>query len=96
MRKPRGEITKLSTLFEKYKKLLKAPQGSVIESFREVISELMLIEIPKGKITYSVHTRVLSVNVQGPLKSEIKLRKEEILAHLKGRLGEGSAPHEII
>lgn len=96
MRKPRGEITKLSTLFEKYKKILKAPQGSVIESFREVSSELIGIDIQKSKITYNVHSRVLSVNVQGPLKNEIKLRKEEILSHIKGRLGEASAPTEII
>jgi hypothetical protein len=56
----------------------------------------MEIQIEKSKITYNVHTRVLGVHVQGPLKSEIKLRKEEILSHLKGRLGESSAPTEIL
>jgi hypothetical protein len=96
MRKARGEITKLSTLFDKYKKILKAPQGTVIESFIEVVEELVGIKIEKSRVTYKVHSRVLAVNAQGPLKNEIRLRKEEILAHLKGRLGEQSAPVEIL
>lgn len=96
MRKGRGEITKLSTLFEKYKNILKAPQGVVIDSFREIISELISLDIPKDKISYSVHNRILSVRVAGPLKSEIQLRKKEIITHLKGRLGEHSAPTDIL
>lgn len=96
MRKSRGEITKLSTLFEKYKKILKAPQGSVVSSFCELVFELMTIEIEKTSVTYNVHTRVLHLKVSGPLKSEIKIRKNELLSHLKGRLGEQNAPKEIL
>ena len=96
MRKGRGEIVKLSSLFEKYTKVLKAPQGIVIECFKEVVFELVKLEIPKEKLTYSVHTRVLSVRVSGPLKSEIMLRKKEILNHIKGRIGEQSAPKDIV
>lgn len=96
MRKGRGEITKLSTLFEKYKKTLKAPQGVITDCFIEVVSELVKIDIPKESLKYSVHTRTLSVRVSGPLKSEIQLRKKEILNHMKGRLGEQSAPLEIL
>jgi len=96
MRKGRGEITKLSTLFEKYKKTLKAPQGVVTDCFKEVIAELFSIHIPTQNIKYSVFNKTLSVTVQGPLKSEIRLRKKEILNHMKGRLGEQSAPSEIL
>lgn len=94
---PRGEgIKKLSELFEKYKRTLKAPQGSVIKEFCEVVDELYSISIPKEKVTYNTYTRVLSLTVSGPLKTEVVLHKKEIITHLKGRLGEKSAPKEII
>ncbi len=96
MRKGRGEIVKLSTLFEKYTKTLRAPQGIVTDCFREVVDELIKLAIPKEKVKYSVHSKTLSVSVSGPLKTEIQLRKKEILAHMKGRLGEQSAPKEIL
>lgn len=96
MRKGRGEIIKLSTLFEKYKKILKAPQGVIIDCFVEVTEDIIGIKIAKEQISYTVHTRTLSVRVSGPLKSEIKLRKKEILAHMKGRLGDQGAPVEIL
>jgi len=96
MRKGRGEIIKLGTLFEKYKKILKAPQGIVTDCFREVVSELIKIDIPKENIKYTVHNKTLSVRVSGPLKSEIKLRSQEILTHMKGRLGAESAPSTIL
>lgn len=96
MRKGSGEIKKLSSLFDKYKTLLKAPQGVVIDSFCEVVEELVGLRVRKESVRYTVHSKTLSVSVSGPLKSEIKLRKKEILAHMKGRLGEQSAPVDII
>lgn len=96
MRKGRGQITKLSDLFDKYVKTLKAPQGVVVSCFIEVVEELIGIPIAKKDVTYTVYTKTLAVRVQGPLKSEIILRKKEILAHIKGRLGEGNAPVEIL
>jgi predicted DNA-binding protein YlxM (UPF0122 family) len=96
MRKPRGEITKLSTLFEKYKKVLKAPQGSVIEAFCELTLELYNLTIAKNSVSYNVHTRVLHLRVAGTLKNEVHIHKKEILTHLKGRLGEHNAPKDIL
>ncbi len=96
MRKGRGEIIKLSALFEKYKKTLRAPQGVVIDCFREVTEDVIGLSISKESVSYSVHTKTLSVRVSGPLKSEIKLRKKEILTHMKGRLGDQGAPIEIL
>ncbi len=96
MRKGRGQITKLSDLFEKYTKTLKAPQGIVVTCFIEVVEDLVGLPILKKDVTYTVYTKTLAVRVQGPLKSEILLRKKEIIAHMKGRLGEGNAPVEIL
>jgi hypothetical protein len=95
MRKARGEITKISSLFEKYKKTLKAPQGVVISEFCTLVEELVQVPLSKDRVSYTVHSGIISVRAQGPLKSEIIVRKKEILTHLKGRLGE-HAPKDII
>ena len=94
---PRGEgIKPLSNLFEKYKKTLRAPQGSVVKVFCEVVEELYGWQIAREKVSYTPATKVLGVAVSGPLKTELKLKQTEILAHLKGRLGSDSAPKEIL
>jgi len=93
----RGEgIKHLSSLFDKYKKTLVAPQGSVKKCFCEVLEELYGFNVDQSGVEYSVYNKTLTLKVRGPLKSEILLRKREILNHLKGRLGEKSAPNTII
>jgi len=96
LKKENSKATKISDLFEKYKKTLKAPQGIVVDCFREVVEEVIGLPIRKESVRYTVYNKTLSVSVPGPLKSEIKLRKSEILSHMKGRLGEQSAPLDII
>ena len=94
---PRGEgIKSLNSLFEKYKKTLKAPQGSVVAAFCEVVDDLYGWQITKEQVSYSVHNQTLHLTVSGILKTELKLKKKEILNHLKARLGEQNAPREII
>lgn len=93
----RGEgIKKIDGLFDKYKRVLKAPQGVVVDSFIEVVGDLIGVEIPKERIRYATHTKILSLSISGPLKSEILLHKGEIIQHLKGRLGQQSAPKDIL
>jgi hypothetical protein len=96
MRKGRGEITKLSALFEKYRSTLRAPQSSVIDCFCDVVEDLVGVPVSKASVSYAVHSKTLALRLSGPLKSEIQLRKGEILSHMKGRLGEQNAPAEII
>ena len=86
----------ISTLFEKYRRQLVAPQGSVIKAFCELVSELYAFEVRADQVRYSTYTRTLTLKVPGPLKSEILLRKKEILSHLKGRLGEKNTPTTLI
>ena len=95
MRKGRGEMIQLGGLFEKYKKTLIAPQKTIIDTFCEVVEDLFEISVPKNKIKYSTSTKTLSIT-GGALKSEILLHRGEILTHMKGRLGEKSAPKEIL
>ena len=96
MKKQRGgEVKKVGDLFEKYKQTLRAPQGVVTSVFIDVVNDLIGIEIPKERLTYSVHNKTLTLQISGPLKTEILLKKKEILTHMKGRLGGGSVPKEI-
>ena len=91
----RGEITKVSDLFAKYKTILKAPQGTVVKEFVEVVVDLLGFKIDRKYIKYSVATKTISLTAPSALKQEIALHKEEIALHLKARLGEGSAPKLI-
>lgn len=96
MRKRGGDVVKISELFEKYKKTLKAPQKTVINVFQEVVKDILSFDIPFEKIQYSPNTKVLFVGMHGPGKSEVLLHKDEILLHMKGRLGEKSAPLDVV
>lgn len=94
---PRGDgIKSLGSLFEKYKKTLKAPEGSVKKEFCEVVADLLEIEIKPEKVSYTPSTRVITLTVGGPLKQEVLLHKQDILTHLQGRLGPKNAPSELI
>lgn len=92
----RGELKKLSSLFDKYKERLIAPEASVINSFTEVVKDLLGFDIDKKKVRYSPSNRVLSLVGNGALRSELKLHEKEILTHLAGRLGKKSAPLKIL
>jgi hypothetical protein len=97
MKKQRGgDVTKVGDLFEKYKRILKAPQGVVVDAFIEVVSDIIGIEIPKESISYTVHNKTLTLRISGSLKSEIFLHKKEILTHMKGRIGQQSVPKIIL
>lgn len=91
----RGEITKVGDLFEKYKTILKAPQGTVVKEFVEVVQDLLGIKIDRKYIKYSVTSKTLSLTAPSALKQEISFHKDEIILHLKARLGEKSAPKII-
>ncbi|MCB9811517.1 hypothetical protein H6783_01240 [Candidatus Nomurabacteria bacterium] len=91
-----GDVKKVSDLFAKYRNVLRAPEASVIEAFVSISEELLGVVVPKEKLTYNPHTKTLSLRLNGALKSEIKLHEQEIIAHLKGRLGVQNAPKHIV
>jgi dimeric dUTPase (all-alpha-NTP-PPase superfamily) len=92
----RGEIVKVSDLFDKYKTILKAPQGTVVKEFIEVVHDLTTIKIDRKYIKYSVTTKTISLTVPSALKQELALHREEILLHLTARLGSSQAPKLIM
>lgn len=95
-RRESGEVRKVSDLFERYKKTLRAPERSVVHAFCEVVSDVLGFVVEEQKVSYTPTSRVIALKTKGPLRSEIKLHEEEILLHLKGRLGEKNAPKQIL
>lgn len=91
----RGEITKISDLFEKYKVTLRAPQGIVVKEVIEVVTDLTGITLQSKYIKYAVSTKTISITAPSIVKQEIKMHQAEILLHLKARLGEKSVPKII-
>jgi hypothetical protein len=91
----RGEITKISNLFEKYKVTLKAPQGTVVKEVIEVIEDITGVTLQTKYIKYAVTTKTISITAPSTLKQEIKIHQAEILLHLKARLGEQNVPKVI-
>lgn len=92
----RGELKSVSSLFERYKKTLVAPEASVVTAFLEVVYDLMSVKVDKAKVRYAPTSRTLSLVGLGSLRSEIKMREAEILDHLRGRLGEKGAPKRVM
>lgn len=95
MKSRRGEIIKVADLFEKYKKVLRAPQSSVIKEVIEVITDITGVTLQSKYLKYAVHSKTISITAPAILKQEIKLHQDEILIHLKARLGENSVPKII-
>lgn len=89
------KLKKINSLFDKYKKQLKAPESSVIKEVCEVIKDLTYLDIDKNQVTYNVATKVVTLKIPSVLKQEILLHQKDILLHLKGRLGDKSAPGRI-
>jgi len=92
----RGKTVQIAELFASYKNNLKAPQKTVVQAVIEVIGDLLNITLKEDEVRYSPTNRTVTMSVRGPIHSEIRMQKKEILNHLKGRLGEKSAPKEIL
>ena len=91
-----GGIVKISDLFKKYTDVLKAPQGTVVKNFIEVIQEMFGITLRPDQCAYSVATQTLTLRISGTLKTEIVLQKKKIIAEMVEKLGEKNKLKEIL
>jgi len=60
------------------------------------LEDITGITLEKTQIKYSIHTKVISLNAPSLIKQEIKLKQDEILIHLKARLGVINTPTLIL
>ena len=93
---PNESVHQLGNLLARYKSILKPPQASVEKECLAVIKAVTGIELLPHQVSYTVSTRTLVLKTPSLLRSELMLHRGDILQELKGRLGEGSAPHTIL
>ncbi len=96
MKKRTGELQKIGSLFDIYKDRLKAPQKTVVDAVVEVVHDVTGIKLDAARCSYTVSTKTLATNAPSMIQQEIKMHHEEIMMHVKGRIGEKSAPTRII
>lgn len=93
----RGEgIKQLKDLFTKYREQLIAPEATVVNAFIEVVHDVLGVKLRKESVHYTPATHTLTVTASGVLKNEIALHTEELLTHMKGRVGVKAAPKTIL
>ena len=73
----------ISNFLEKFKNL-KPTDTYIQEAFIETVKEVMNVELSKSEITVKRHT--IFLNVHSTLKTELYLRKKEILQTLEKKL----------
>lgn len=97
MHKQRGQgVTHVSNLFSKYITLLKPPQGVVVQASIDVINEMFHYTIQKKQCTYHTHSKTLSLTIPGALKTEVLLRKNEVLTEIGKKIGIENTPKNIL
>jgi hypothetical protein len=89
-------MKRVGDLFEKYRKTLKAPQGSVEKVAIEVVGSVTGFKLKPEQVTYTVATRTLHLKIPGLLKSEIKFHHQAILTIMREKLGEQACPLIIL
>ena len=87
---------RIGTLFEKYRQRLRPPQGIVITAFCAVATAELGVPLAPTAVRYNSHSRILSITSSGPHKTELLLRKAQILAECRQTLGEHGAPQYIV
>ncbi len=87
-----GELTHVSSLFEKYKQLIKPPQQTVQKAMLEIIKDVTGHSLLPETLLYTVSSRTLTLKISSLLKQEILLHQKELLMHARGRLGDKNAP----
>ncbi len=97
MKKLRGQgIKHVGSLFEKYTKILRAPQGVVIDAMTIIVEEVCRYTLKREQCLYDPQTQIFTLRVSGMVKTEILLKKKEILQQLREVLGERGAPRDIL
>lgn len=92
----RGEVVRVGSLFDQYKKRFTAPQKTVVVACIAVLKEVFSIELHENQCSYKPQTRTLSLTVSGTIKTEIQLQKQKILALIRERVGDNGAPTNIL
>jgi hypothetical protein len=86
----------IGALFEKYRKHLRPPQGTVIAAFCAVVASELDIALAKGAVRYTPYSRTIFVTAGGPEKTEILLNQKRLLSLCRQILGDNGTPEHIV
>lgn len=86
----------LSSLFERYQKILIPPQASVEKRTAEIICEITPLQVTQKQVAYNVGTKTLSLQVPSIIKSELQHHKVAILKQLEQELGVKNCPKVLL
>jgi len=92
----RGELIRVGSLFEKYRKTIIAPQASVIQVVIEVVSDVCNLNLKPSQVKYQVASKTIVIQAPAIIKHEISRHSEDILNHCRGRLGVKNSPKVIL
>lgn len=92
----RGEVVRIGSLFDHYKKRFTAPERTVVLACIEVLKELFSFQLKENQCRYAPRSRTITLIVSGPLKTEIQLQKEKVLTGIRERVGEKNAPIHLL
>ncbi len=97
MKKQRGQgVVHIKNLFTKYSTTLHAPQKTIIQAFINTVKDTLGRVIQPEQCSYTPHTQILTITASGILKTEILLKKKEILKAMSYVLGARNIPKEIL
>jgi hypothetical protein len=86
----------IQSLLARYTRNLQAPEASVTRTLCEIVEARLGIPLAREQLSYSPHTRVVTIRLSGPHKSELLLHKHELLVGMRDVLPPHAAPHDII
>jgi hypothetical protein len=93
---PNESKHQLGNLLLKYKSLLKPPQASVEKECIVAITTVTGITLLPHQVSYSVASKTLVLKTPSLLRSELMLRRVDILEECKRRLGEKGGPETLL
>ncbi len=89
-------IVHVKDLFAKYTKVLRAPQGIVLTAFIHAVEEVCGVSLTKTQCRYDVTKRTITVTASGVIRTEILLKKEDVLRVVGEVIGKENSPTQIL
>ncbi len=93
---PTRNVEQLGNLLERYKKLFKPPQQSVVAEVVIVVGEVIGLQVLSTQFEYNVSSRIIYIKTPSVVRTEILKKKDSIKKALKERLGEHNSPIDFI
>jgi hypothetical protein len=93
---PPKAMKQIGSLFDRYQKTFKAPQGSVEQAAVISIKTVTGFDLERHQVSYTVATKTLYIKAPSLLRSELRFYHARILEQLSLELGDQNAPKTIL